>query len=79
MSNLNFNNAALDNYLNLLTKLSKQAKLYIIDKLQSSLEIKPDKQGQDSLYGTWKSEKSGNQIFEEIRNSRTFKNRSNSF
>ncbi len=79
MNNLNFNNAALDNYLNLLTKLSKQAKLYIIDKLQNSLESSSNKQEDNSLFGTWKSEKSGNQICEEIRKSHTFRNRENSF
>ncbi len=79
MSNLNINSIALDNYLNLLSKLSKQAKLYIIDKLQNSLEDQQNMHDSNSLFGTWESEKSGDQIFIEIKNSRTFRNREDSF
>jgi hypothetical protein len=79
MSKLNFNYIPLDNYVNLLTKLSKQAKLYLIEKLQNSLEEKPENNESNSLFGIWKGKKSSEQILEEIRSSRSFRNREKKF
>ena len=79
MSKLNFNYIPLDNYVNLLSKLSKQAKLYLIEKLQKSLEEKPENNESNSLFGEWKGKKSSDQILEEIRSSRNFRNREKIF
>jgi len=73
VKNLEFNTTLLDQYINILSKLSSKARKYLIDKLEESLENqqpKPDK-NQD-MFGAWTSNETANELIEKINNSRSF-------
>ncbi|MBK9013742.1 MAG: hypothetical protein IPM82_06445 [Saprospiraceae bacterium] len=67
-------------YLNLLSGLSAEVKLDLISKLSASLKMdfgkkKPDKVEKKSILdfaGCWESDKTAEELIEEIRSARTF-------
>ena len=64
----------IDNYYGLLRSLSKENKLRLIARLSNSL-IEEEVQNEnviDRFFGTFKSDKSAEEIIKEIRESRTF-------
>lgn len=72
MNKLEFNTKLLDQYLNLLSNLSVNAKKYLIEKLRTSLNQDPKKSGNSNLFGSWKSNETSEQLIEEIYSSRNF-------
>jgi len=64
-----------DNYFGLLRNLSKETKLELIAKLSSSIpkeDILEDKNIVDRFFGAFISDKSAEEIINEIKESRTF-------
>jgi len=71
----------LDNYLGLLDNLNPNLKLKLIEKLSKSVKNdiskKTDKMGK--AFGTWKDSRDTEKIIAEIRNSRDFSRKIESF
>jgi hypothetical protein len=75
MKAADINTTLIDNYFSFLKNLSADAKLELIARLSKSM--KTSKKGKkevslNSLYGSWVSEKSADEIIAEIKNSRNF-------
>jgi len=71
MKRLNFNISILDQYLSTFARMSKEARKYLIDKLQN-IENEPKMEYSEiDLYGAWSSEESAEQLIESIYNSRS--------
>ena len=70
----NENKALLENYLGLLSGLSKEYKMKVIESLNYEIEkdSKPETEWIDRLYGSFISEKSAENIITEIRSDRRF-------
>lgn len=70
--NTNTNTILVDNYFGLLSGLSTENKLRIIAKLSNSIVEKTEEKDDavDRFFGAFKSEKSAEEIIEEIRASR---------
>jgi len=71
----------IDNYFGLLRSLSKENKLRLITKLSNSI-IEEDVQNEnviDRFFGAFKSDKSAEEIIKEIRESRTFNRKIETF
>jgi len=80
MKKLEFNTTLLDQYINILSKLSSKARQYLIEKLEGTLDNKPPKKGDNlSLYGAWGSNESAKDLIELISNSRTFERKIEEF
>jgi hypothetical protein len=68
------NTIMIENYYGLLRSLSKENKLKLIAKLSNSMieEVVEDETLVDRFFGAFKSDKSAEEIIQEIRESRTF-------
>ena len=68
------NTIMIENYYGLLRSLSKENKLKLIAKLSNSMieEVVEDETLVDRFFGAFKSDKSAEDIIQEIRESRTF-------
>lgn len=64
----------IDNYFGLLSGLSKENKLRLIARLSNSVadEVVEKENVVDRFFGAFKSDKSAEEIIQEIRESRTF-------
>ncbi|MFA7446061.1 MAG: hypothetical protein WCY89_08955 [Flavobacteriaceae bacterium] len=71
----------IDGYIGLLENLSPSSKLDLISKLTNSLksDFKKKKPSFKKAYGAFESDKSAEEIIEEIRNSRNFNRQIESF
>ena len=70
----NDNAIMIENYYGLLRSLSKESKLKLITKLSNSMieEVLEDETLVDRFFGAFKSDKSAEEIIQEIREGRTF-------
>ena len=68
------NTIMIENYYGLLRSLSKENKLKLIAKLSNSMieEVVEDETLIDRFFGAFKSDKSAEEIIQEIREGRTF-------
>lgn len=64
----------IDNYLGLLNGLSKENKLRIISRLSNSManEVESNESVVDKFFGAFESDKSAEEIIQEIRENRIF-------
>ena len=71
----------IENYFGLLNSLSKENKIELIARLSNSLvDEAPEKENViDKYFGAFKSDKSAEEILEEIRNSRSFNRKIEAF
>jgi hypothetical protein len=74
METLNIDTTLIDGYLQMLDNLSPSDKLDLISKLTASVksDIANRKSSFKEAFGAFESEKSADEIIDEIRNSRTF-------
>lgn len=74
MSNAETNVSIIDGYLGLLENLSPDSKLELISKLSASMRagLLDKKSSFKKSFGALVSDKTAEEIIEEIRNSRTF-------
>ena len=74
METADINTTIIEGYLRLLDNLSPGNKLDLISKLTASVksDITNKKSSFDKAYGAFESEKSADEIVNEIRSSRTF-------
>lgn len=75
------NTIIVDGYVDLLENLSPDSKLELISKLTDSIkdDLKAKKNRFKKSYGAFESEKSAEEIIEEIRESRNFNRQIESF
>lgn len=64
----------IDNFYGLLSSLSRENKIKLIAKLSNSIvdEVSENENVVDKFFGAFKSEKSAEEIINEIHESRTF-------
>jgi len=64
----------IDNYFGLLRSLSKENKLKLIAKLSNSMieEVEGNENQIDRFFGAFKSDKTAEEIIQEIKESRNF-------
>lgn len=65
----------IDNYFTLLKSLSPDNKLELIARLSKSMKSSKKLKNEvslSSLYGSWKSEQSADEIIDELKSSRKF-------
>lgn len=74
METADTNTTLIDGYLQMLDNLSPRSKLDLISKLTTSIktDITNKKSSFKEAFGAFESEKSADEIINEIRNSRTF-------
>lgn len=74
MKSVDINTAIIEGYLRLLDNLSPSSKLDLISKLTASVksDITNKKNSFKKAFGAFQSEKSADEIINEIRSSRTF-------
>jgi len=74
METANINTTIIDGYLQMLDNLSPSNKLDLISKLTDSIksDITNKKSSFKEAFGAFESEKSAEEIINEIRNSRVF-------
>ncbi|MDD3773303.1 MAG: hypothetical protein PHC38_11705 [Weeksellaceae bacterium] len=77
MSTIDINKRLVDTYYSMLKNLSQNNKLELIERLSNSIRTSKSKEAKtkdslDSLYGSWESQKSADEIIKEIENSRNF-------
>lgn len=74
MNNTDVNTTIIEGYLGLLDNLSPSSKLDLISRLSASVKSDlMDKQSSfQRAFGAFESDKSADEIIEEIRSSRTF-------
>jgi len=74
METANINTTIIDGYLQMLDNLSPSYKLDLISKLTDSIksDITNKKSSFKEAFGAFESEKSADEIINEIRNSRVF-------
>jgi len=75
MKTADINTALIDNYFSLLKNLSSDNKLELIARL--SMSMKSSKKAKkeislNSLYGSWVSEQSADELIMELKNARNF-------
>lgn len=77
----NANTSLIDNYFGLLNGLSKENKLRLIAKLSISVadEVVKNENVVDLYFGAFKSDKSAEEIIQEIKGSRNFNRTVESF
>jgi len=70
----NTNAILIENYFGLLNSLSRENKIKLIARLSNSIldEISEEENVIDRFFGAFKSDKSAEEIINEIRDSRTF-------
>lgn len=70
----NINQSLVETYFELLKNLSNDTKLEIISKLSQSMKSEKGEGGREAkdLFGGFVTEKSAEELIEEIRNSRVF-------
>ena len=71
---MKLNTVLIDNYYGLLSSLSKENKIRLIAKLSNSIieDSIEDENIVDNFFGAFKSEKSAEELINEIRESRIF-------
>ena len=74
MNSGNINTTIIEGYLGLLNNLSPDNKLDLISRLSASVksDLSDKKSSFRKAFGAFESDKSAEEIIEEIRNSRTF-------
>ena len=75
MKKVEINKTLIDNYFSLLKNLSSDIKLELIARLSKSMKTskKTEKKvSLDSLYGSWESEQSADEIIAELKSARNF-------
>lgn len=75
MKTADINSTLIDTYFSLLRNLSSDSKLELITRLSQSMKTskrKSKKVSLDSLYGSWNSEQSADEIIAELKNARNF-------
>ena len=70
-----------DYYFGFLKNLKHDSKLDLITKLSESLKMSEKKENSSlkSLFGTWQSEETAEEIISELRSSRTFDRKTEPF
>lgn len=77
MSAININQTLIDTYLALLRNLNQNDKLELISKLSQSMQdSKKDDTGISPFFGSFISDKTAEELIEEVKQSRIF-NRTN--
>jgi predicted metal-binding transcription factor (methanogenesis marker protein 9) len=71
----------IDNYFGLLSSLSRENKIKLIAKLSNSIvdEVPEKENVVDRFFGAFKSDKSAEEIINDIRESRTFNRKIEAF
>jgi predicted metal-binding transcription factor (methanogenesis marker protein 9) len=71
----------IDNFFNLLSSLSRENKIKLIAKLSNSIidDSPKDEKAVDKFFGAFKSQKSAEEIINEIRESRKFNRKLEAF
>lgn len=71
----------IDNYFGLLSSLSRENKIKLIAKLSNSIvdEVSEKENVVDRFFGAFKSDKSAEEIINDIRESRTFNRKIEAF
>lgn len=71
----------IDNYFGLISSLSRENKIKLIAKLSNSIvdEVSEKENVVDKFFGAFKSDKSAEDIINEIRESRTFNRTTEAF
>lgn len=75
MKTTDINTTLIDNYFSFLKDLSADSKLELIAKLSKSMKTSKKSKREvslNSLYGSWKSEKSADEIISELKSERSF-------
>ncbi len=75
MKATDINTALIDNYFSLLKNLSHDNKLELIARLSKSMKGSKKAKKEislSSLYGSWVSEQSADEIISELKNARNF-------
>lgn len=75
MSTIDINKQLVDTYYSMLKNLSQNNKLELIERLSKSIRTskkEENKDSLDSLFGSWESQKSADEIIKEIEDSRNF-------
>lgn len=81
MRSIDINTTLIEGYLRLLDNLSLSNKLDLISKLilSAKTDISPKKKSFYKAFGAWDSKKSADEIINEIRDSRTFNRKIETF
>jgi len=80
MKKLEFNTNLLNQYLNLLSNLSVNAKRYLIEKLSNSISHESNKPKETiNLFGAWASNESSSELLEFINSNRIFNQSTENF
>lgn len=81
MKTIDSNKQILQSYLQLLKNFSVESKLELIEELSKSIKIKlkEKEESEVSLYGAFESDKTADEIIQEIRSSRNFNRTTASF
>jgi len=75
MKSTDMNTALMDNYYSLLKNLSHDNKLELIARLSKSMKSSKKAKKEislSSLYGSWISEQSADELINELKNARNF-------
>ena len=75
MKAADINTTLIDNYFSFLKDLSADAKLELIARLSKSMKTSKKTKKEvslNSLYGSWESEKSADEIIAELKSARNF-------
>ena len=74
MKTVNINTAFIDNYIGLISNLSPENKLDIIERISKTLkkDFKKEKSSINKSFGAWSSKKTADEIISELRNHRNF-------
>jgi hypothetical protein len=75
MKAVDYNTTLIDNYFGLLKGLSSDDKLELIARLSKSMkssQVEKDEVSLDSLYGSWISEETADELVAELKNARNF-------
>ncbi|MFY8187745.1 MAG: hypothetical protein ACOVLC_07280 [Flavobacterium sp.] len=75
MNTADINKTLIDHYLSILENLSVDSKLELIARLSKSMKSSKKTKKEvslSSLYGSWESEQSADEIISEIKSARNF-------
>jgi hypothetical protein len=75
MNTADINKTLIDHYLSILENLSVDSKLELIARLSKSMKSSEKTKKEvslSSLYGSWESEQSADEIISEIKSARNF-------
>lgn len=75
MKTSDINTTLIDNYFSLLKNLSSDSKLELIARLSKSMKTSKKTKKEvslSSLYGSWESEQSADEIIAELKSARNF-------